>query len=233
MKFKYILFDADNTLLDFGAAERQAFFVTAEEFGVAPTEEHLALYSGINDALWKQIEKGEVTNAEMQRLRFTRFLEAAGAPGDGMKMNEAYVRNLSLGSQTLPGAFEAVENAKREHTVAIITNGIPAVQRSRYAKSGLDVLFGENLFISGELGADKPSVAYFDEVCVRLGIEDRSEALVVGDSLTSDILGGNRAGIPTCWLSFGKPIPEKAAAKPDYIIEDVRGLAALLEEIEK
>ena len=228
MKFKYILFDADNTLFDFNAAEREAFMRTAEEFGVPPTDANLALYSGINDALWKQIERGEVTSAEMQSLRFTRLLEALGIPGDGLAMNAAYVRNLSNCGMTLPGAREAAERAKKSHTVAVITNGIPQVQRSRYAKSGLDAVFGENIFISGEIGASKPSPEYFDEVCRRLGIEDRREALVVGDSLSSDILGGVRAGIPTCWLSFGKPLPEGAPVSPDYIIDDVRELDALI-----
>ena len=216
MKFRYILFDADNTLFDFNAAEREAFMRTAAEFGVPPTDANLALYSGINDALWKQIERGEVTSADMKRLRFTRLLEALG------------VRNLSNCGMTLPGAREAVERAKKSHTVAVITNGIPQVQRSRYAKSGLDAVFGENIFISGELGASKPSAEYFDEVCRRLGIEDRREALVVGDSLTSDILGGVRAGISTCWVSFGRPLPDDPPAVPDYMIDDVRELDALL-----
>ncbi len=226
MKFKYILFDADNTLFDFNAAEREAFMRTAAEFGVPPTDANLALYSGINDALWKQIERGEVTSADMQRLRFSRLLEALDVPGDGLQMNAAYVRNLSDCGMTLPGAREAVERAKKSHTVAVITNGIPQVQRSRYAKSGLDAVFGENIFISGELGASKPSAEYFDEVCRRLGIEDRREALVVGDSLTSDILGGVRAGIPTCWVSFGRPLPDDPPAVPDYVINDVRELDA-------
>lgn len=233
MKFKYLLFDADYTLLDFDAAERQAFFATAAEFGVEPTEEHLATYSRINDALWKQIERGEVTNAEMQRLRFTRLLETLGIAGDGVAMNARYVENLSLGSQLMPGAVEAVRSVMDGRVIALITNGLPNVQRPRYDASGLRELFGDALFISGEMSAQKPKKEYFDEVCAALGIANRSEALVIGDSLTSDILGGNNAGIPSCWLSHGRALGDTPAATPDYVIKDITELKQMLDKIEK
>lgn len=233
MKFTYLLFDADYTLLDFDAAERQAFFATAGEFGVAPTEENLLTYNGINNRLWEQIELGEVTNEQMQKLRFTRLLETLGIDGDGIAMNAAYVKNLSLGAQLMPGAIDAVRSVMNGRVIAIITNGLPSVQRPRYDASGLRELFGDTLFISGEMSAAKPKKEYFDEVCASLGIADRAEALIIGDSLTSDILGGANAGIPTCWLSHGRALGEHPAATPDYIITDVTELKELLEKIEK
>lgn len=230
-RFDYLLFDADGTLLDFYAAERQAFFTTAVEFGVDPSEENLKLYSSINNALWKQIELGEVTNAEMQRLRFTRFLAAVGSERDGIAMNAAYMANLGKGHDLMPDALETVRAVAPGHTMAIITNGLPATQRPRYEGSGLREVFGDNLFISGELGVQKPDRRYFDIVCEKLGITDRSRALVIGDSLSSDILGGNNAGIPTCWVNTERWTESGAAqeaARPDYTISRISELPKLL-----
>lgn len=231
--FDYLLFDADGTLLDFYMAERQAFFATAREFDVEPSEENLKLYSSINNALWKQIELGEVTNEELQRLRFMRFLAAVGSERDGVAMNRAYMANLGKGSFLLPDAIETVRAVAPGHTMAIITNGLPATQRPRYEGSGLREVFGDNLFISGELGVQKPSARYFDLVCEKLGIADRSRALVIGDSLSSDILGGNNAGIPTCWVNTKRWVEigeGQAAARPDYTITRISELPALLNE---
>lgn len=228
-RFQWIFLDADQTLFDFHKAEKTALSCLLEEYGLPGGKETQALYHEINGCLWKQFELGEVTRTQLQRLRFERLLAALGmfdgpAPEE---MNSRYLDFLSQGAYLLPGA-ELLCKALFEagYRLAIITNGISRSQHARFAASPLQPYF-EKLFVSEDLGCQKPQKEYFDKVCAEIGLADRSQALIVGDSLSSDIQGGHNSGIPTCWFcQEPQSVPEQPC--PDYIITHLTQLPCLL-----
>ncbi|MCQ2427862.1 MAG: YjjG family noncanonical pyrimidine nucleotidase [Clostridia bacterium] len=231
-KYRWILLDADNTLLDFERCERDAFRDAASAFGVEPSDENLSLYSRINDALWKKLEQGLVTKEQVKYNRFSEFLRALGetenADENGRAMADCYMNALSGYNWELPGAYECCEKLSScGYRLNIITNGVDFIQNRRVRGSRLNNFF-DSVFISDEIHAQKPDRAFFDAVAAKIADFDREYALVVGDSLTSDIKGGINYGTDTCWLNMtGKTAPEDK--KPTYIIKDISELTELLE----
>ena len=199
-RYKTVLFDADNTLFDFSLAEREAISRTMRDFGIVPSEEKIALYSRINDDMWKRLERGEIAKDTLRVARFADFLEAIGVLADAVRMADAYVENLSLQSYPLQGAVELVQALAKTHRLYIVTNGIASVQHRRFAASPF-VPYFDGLFISEEIGFEKPHPAFFEEVARRVPNYDAKTTLVVGDSLSSDIAGGVSAGLDTCWYN--------------------------------
>ena len=222
-KFTTLLFDADDTLLDFHKDERQALVKALTHFGVPVTEENIKIYSDINQGMWKQLEKGEITKPELKRTRFKKFFEAIGfvCDEDPLTVNEYYLSLLSEGGNTLPGAVETVKTLHEEgYELHIITNGIAATQAKRLKRSGLLPYINE-VFVSETIGYQKPRKEYFDAVLDNIIEKDKKKILVIGDSLTSDIQGAMNASLPCCWLNrYGKELPE--GYNVDFVIEDVR-----------
>ncbi len=199
-RYDVLLCDADNTLFDFSAAEANAFAIACAPAGVKSTPENLALYSRINDALWKRLERGEVTQAELRVRRFEQFMDAVGATGDARSFADHYADALAAQAVPLPGAIEAVARWRRVLPVVIVTNGISATQRGRMARSPLREMIA-GMVVSEEVGAAKP-----DPKMLRLGMEiagvqDPGRALMLGDSLSSDIAGAANAGVDACWYN--------------------------------
>lgn len=207
-RYPIYLLDADDTLFDFGKAERNAFFKTFTVMsGEVCTEERYAAYSRLNSALWKALERREITKQELQRTRFGLFLKEQGLNGDGMAWNEAYLDRLAEGCFLLDGALEACQELSKSSRLYIATNGVTRVQKKRLADSAV-APYISGIFVSEEAGAEKPDIRYFHYVLERLGNPDRRDLLMVGDSLTSDMAGGCAAGIDTCWFCpVGKEQP--------------------------
>lgn len=225
IRYPYVLLDADNTLYDFDLAEYKALGKVLSERGYTPDEETRKIYLDINNALWEAFARGEVKQDFLLVERFRRFEETMGGSHDPVQFNADYVKALGSNADLIPGALDFCRHlAELGCMLAIVTNGAAVAQRGRYALSGL----GEwipHLFISQELGVNKPDPLFFDHVCRNLEITDRAQAVVVGDSLSSDILGGNRAGIDTIWYNpHMKPL--SGPARPAYT-------AAKFAEIEK
>lgn len=215
IRYPYVLLDADNTLYDFDAAEYKALGKVLADRGYTPDEDTRKIYLDINNALWDAFARGEVKQDFLLVERFRRFEEAMGGSHDPVQFNADYVTALGSNADLIPGALEFCRHlSEMRCTLAIVTNGAAVAQRGRYALSGL-AEYIPNLFISQELGVNKPDPLFFDHVCRNLGITDRSKAIVVGDSLSSDILGGNRAGIDTIWYNpHEKPL--SGPARPTY-----------------
>lgn len=222
-KYTTLLFDADDTLLDFRKDEKQALVKALTHYGVPITEENIKIYSDINQGMWKQLERGEITKPELKRTRFKKFFEAIGFECDEepLTVNEHYLSLLGEGGNTLEGAVDTVKKLYEDgYELYIITNGIAATQAKRLTRSGLLPYINE-VFVSETIGYQKPRKEYFDAVLDNIKEKDKEKILVIGDSLTSDIQGAMNAGLPCCWLNrYGKELPDEY--KVDYVIEDVR-----------
>lgn len=200
-KYYCILFDADNTLLDFDAAESKALADTLRNYGIEPDAETVQTYRTINGELWRQLEKGQIRRDKLMAERFTRFLKAVNAAGSGAEMNQYYLDQLSTHPDlAAPNVLDVMKELAEVATLAVVTNGFDRVQSRRVAESGLKE-FVEEVFVSEKLDSEKPSRKIFDTALRSLGVENRERVLMVGDSLTSDIQGGINAGLDTCWYN--------------------------------
>lgn len=208
MRYKILLMDADETLLDFRRSEGYALERTLAAHGVTMTRDIHDAYHAINGELWKQLETGEITRAALKTERFERLFRLVGLDGtDPLAFNAAYMQTLGTTGFMLNGALELLQALSVRYTIHLITNGTASVQHPRLQHSGMLPYLG-SVFISEEVGADKPSEAFFGAVLRALGDPDMRDLLVIGDSLTSDIDGGNRMGIDTCWYNpFGASHP--------------------------
>ena len=197
-KYDIVLVDADETLFDFKKAEHDALKMTLESLGVEFTEERFQIYSTINVSYWKKLEKGEVTREELKKMRYEDFFERIGVKGiDCVKINDTYLKNLSTCSSLIPGALDFIKKLSEYCRIIIITNGLVVSQTGRFRKSGL-APYVDNMYISEEVGYQKPDKEYFDYVFEKENITDIKRVIVLGDSLTSDMLGGRNAGVDTC-----------------------------------
>ncbi len=196
---KNILLDLDDTILDFKAAERIAIRSTLLELGLSPTEEICKRYSEINRMHWQMLERGEISRPEVQRRRFCVLFSEYGISISGDEGQRVYAKYLSEGADFIDGAEELLEYLYGKYDLYIASNGNLPIQRPRIEKSGIGRYF-KKIFVSEELGFDKPRAEYFDECFKRMDCPDRDKTIIIGDSLTSDIKGGINAGILTCHL---------------------------------
>ena len=225
---EFLLLDLDDTILDFHKAERIALSKTIQDFGVEPTEEALALYHKINKWHWEQLELGVMTREEVLTGRFAVFFRELGKEVDPTACARSYERNLSIGHYFLPGAEETVQALSKKYRLFLVSNGTATVQHSRLTSAGLYPYF-EQVFVSQEIGFNKPGKAYFDRCFERIPGFDPKKALMVGDSLTSDIKGGINAGVRTVWIN--PKHKDCGDIRPDYQLDALSQLPELLEEL--
>lgn len=227
MKYLYLLFDADDTLFDFPKASARAFETVCRAHDIPCTPERYQLFHEINLELWSAFDRGEVSKEFVTLERYVRFLNATGLDRDPAACNRDFLAALGEGVYPLPHAGEVCRELKaRGHRMFIITNSVASVQRNRLRGSVFAEFF-EAAFISEEAGAAKPNRAYFDYVRRRLPGLTAENALVIGDSLTTDIRGANNAGLPCCWFNrLGKARPEDL--RVDYEIADLRELLEIV-----
>lgn len=227
IRYPYVLLDADTTLYDFDLAEYKALGKVLLERGYTPDEDTRKIYLDINNDLWDAFARGEVKQDFLLVERFRRFEAAMGGSHDPVQFNADYVKALGANADLIPGALDFCRRLSELGCVlAIVTNGAAVAQRGRYALSGLGEYI-PHLFISQELGVNKPDPLFFDHVCRNLEINDRSQAVVVGDGLGSDILGGNRAGIDTVWYNpYNKPV--SGPARPTYTAAEYAAIEAII-----
>ena len=229
--FEFLFLDLDDTILDFQKAEHVALSKTLRGFGLEPTETVLKRYNLINKAHWEALERKELTREQVLLGRFQVLFEEMGISAEPVKVARAYEHNLSIGHWFLPGAEEAVARLSRKYKLYLTSNGTASVQKGRMTSANLYRFF-ENVFVSQEIGVNKPAVEYFEKCFAQIPGFDKTKAIIVGDSLTSDILGGQNAGIATCWVN-----PHHKQGRPDirvdYEIEALSQLEDLLENLEK
>ena len=227
--FEYLFLDLDDTILDLQKAEHVALSKTLESFGLNPTQEVLTRYNKINKAHWEALERKEMTRDQVLLGRFQMLFREFSVDADPEKVARSYEHNLGIGHWFLPGAEEAVTALSKKYKLYLASNGTASVQKGRMTSANLYRFF-EQVFVSEEIGHNKPSKAYFDAAFARIPGFDPEKALMVGDSLTSDIKGGNNAGIRTCWVNPGHA-PVKPGIHVDFEIEALHQLPALLEKL--
>ena len=218
-RYPIVLLDADNTLFDFDAAEHLALEQVLRSRGYIPDASTMDTYLRINVALWEAFARGEVAQDFLLVERFRRFEAAMGGSHDPEAFNADYLNLLAANGQLLPGAQELCHTLRAAGcTLALVTNGATVAQRGRVEHSPIRPYLAQ-VFISQELGVSKPDPAFFDLVCRNLPVLDRTQAVIMGDSLSSDILGGNRSGIDTIWYNpHGHP--NSGTASPTYTVAD-------------
>jgi len=226
---EFLFLDMDNTILDFDMAERIAIPKTLTSFGILASDELVERYHAINKTCWEMLERGEITRAEVGTRRFKEIFAQEGVDGDAEACNALYLKNLAIGHYFLPGAEEAVHRLSKKYRLYIASNGTASVQEGRMTSANLYPYF-EKVFVSQNLGANKPSKEFFERSFAQIPDFDSKKAMIVGDSLTSDILGGINAGIATCWVN-PEHKPCKSEIKADYEIEGLYQLEELLETL--
>lgn len=223
MKKKFLLFDVDHTLLDFAASEKNALAKTFAAYDLPFTDAVYQWYLVNNAKLWQDYEKGLIDRKTVLYTRFVRLFQHFGYAGDGAAFEDSYRYNLDRSCVVFPEAPAVIQALSKTYALYVVTNGVASTQEMRIADSGLKPYF-QDIFISEHFGSQKPQKAFFDQCFSRIPNFDPQLAIIIGDSLTSDIKGGNNAGIETCWFNpDGKE--NHTDAKVDY---EIRSLTELL-----
>ena len=225
---KNIFFDLDDTIFDFHIAEKTALIKTLNFLGVEPKEQTLARYSELNLMQWKLLEKGEITRAEVKVRRYQLLFDELGVDCSAAEAAAYYEQQLSIGHWFIEGAEELLQQTYNKYNLYIVSNGTAVVQHGRIKSSGIEKYF-KDIFISQEIGFNKPKREFFENCFEKIDNFKKDETIIVGDSLSSDIQGGKNVGIKTVWFN---PKKQKAdIIKPDYEIERLSELTELLDTL--
>jgi len=228
VKISWLLFDIDNTLLDFNSASKAAFFNACKAHSLTCDDELYYRYKKINSQVWEEFERGDISALQLRSLRFERFFEAEQIePCAPLVFNRGYLEHLVEASEYYHKVPQMLESWKRQYKLSVVTNGLREVQRARLDKLDLSKHF-DSIVVSDEIGCAKPSKDYFEYVFNNISNPaPKTETLIIGDSLKSDILGGINFGIKTCWLHHSRE--NETQLKPDFNIRDIQALDNLLE----
>lgn len=227
MKYKVIIFDADDTLFDFKKSEREAFKNTMEEFNLEYDENfHFKVYKEINTTLWKDFELGIIPQEKINEVRFKIFSEALNIKFNTDKFADSYIKNLGNASFLYDESIELIESLYKDYLLFIVTNGLKDVQNNRIKKSIIAKYF-KNIIVSDEVKVAKPNPKIFEYALTDATNTYSYEILIVGDSLSSDIQGGINLKADTCWYNPNK-IENKTTITPTYEIYNLMELKDIL-----
>ena len=226
MKYEFLLFDADHTLFDFNKSEYFALKNALDFYSLPSTNEVIERYSVINVKYWKMLERGEIDKKSLMLARFVEFAKEYGFDDKAQELSDLYMKNLAHESYLFDGTLEMVEKLSKKYRLFIITNGVKSTQDGRFGMSPITKYF-EEIFISEVIGAEKPSKMFFDAVEGGIDGYVREKAIVIGDSLSSDIKGAINSGIDCIWYN-----PRKKEApdgwKITYTVENFEEILEIL-----
>ena len=224
LKYTTLLFDLDETLFDFLKSEEYAACKLMEVYGIPATKDNYELYSAINAEKWLMLEKGEITRPKLLVERFADFFDRVGAKADPAEVNITYMKLLSQAGFMLDGALDTCRILSEKYTLYLVTNGTKYVQTGRLSNSPI-MEYIKGVFISEDIGYNKPQKEYFDYVLAHIEEKDKSKILVIGDSLSSDIAGAVNSGLDCCWVNRKKQAVDSPAT---FEIGDVTELLDIL-----
>ena len=223
MTYKFLLFDLDHTLLDFDTAEDVALTQLLKEEGVEDIQAYKDYYVPMNKLLWKNLELKKITKKELVNTRFAKLFAHFGIEKDGAYLAERYQFFLSKQGQTFPGVEDLLRKLiSQGYELYAATNGITSIQTGRVKQSGISPYFKE-IFISEQLNTQKPDAEFYEKIGARIPNFNKNHALMIGDSLSADIQGGNNAGIDTIWYN-PHHLKNKSLAQPTYEIDSYQAL---------
>ena len=227
-KYRYLLWDIDGTILNFELAERAAIRSLFERFKLGDcSDEMLMYYSQINKRYWQLMESGKIKKDKMLVERFIEFFSNKGINADiAAEFNKEYQIALCDTIVFNDDAMDIIKHQKKTCKIIIVTNGTEVVQEKKLERSGLNDIV-DNVFISELVGFEKPNIKFFEKVILEVGIKDLKEALIIGDSLTSDIQGGHNIGIDTCWYN-PKNEENTTLLSPTYTIRNLHELENII-----
>lgn len=229
MDKKILFIDVDDTILDFTGGEKVALEAVLTCFNLPSDENTVSIYHECNNRVWREFERGEISKPDLLIKRFSMFLGIIDKTDVSPRLiNEKYFDFLEKQHSYINGALEFINKIARYYRIFLVTNGTTRIQNRRLADSGLINLV-EDVFISEQLGVQKPLKEYFEIVEQKITNFDKSKCVLVGDSLTSDILGGKNYGIKTIWYNPHKKIADPI--KPDYEADNFDSLYDILCEI--
>lgn len=230
LKYKFLLFDLDHTLLDFDAAEDIALSQLLKEEGVEDIQAYKDYYVPMNKALWKDLEQKKITKSELINTRFAKLFAHFGIEKDGSYLAERYQFFLSKQGQTFPGVEDLLKKLiSKGYELYAATNGITYIQTGRLEQSGIAPFFKE-IFISEQLHTQKPDAEFYEKIGARIPNFDKNQTLMIGDSLSADIQGGNNAGIDTIWYN-PHHLENKTQAQPTYEVDSYQALLEILDKL--
>lgn len=223
MKYEWILFDLDNTILDFDVSEHYALEQTLLQVGISFQPIHLSIYEKINRKCWDAFEAGTLPQRDINESRFSQFLVALDRPQtDAIELGNYYLEQLSEKAVFMEGADELLDAHYQKYKLGIVTNGLKEVQRPKLEKNNLMHYF-EIIVVSDEIGVSKPHVQFFDNAFTEMKFPSKEKVLIIGDSLNSDVKGGNNYGIETCWYNPNKK-KNRTNIQPTYEINNLKEL---------
>jgi len=225
-RYRWLIFDADGTLFDFRLGETIALQQTTRMHDVAYSSDLHESYSAISAELWRQFELGEISLMHLRVVRFERLFAELGIGLEAESFNLDFMEALGQQRQLLPGAEAVVRDLSSRFQLLLATNGIAVVQRPRFANSSIRRYF-EDVVISDEIGVAKPQTGFMEEAFSRMGEPRKSEVLMIGDSLSSDIAGGVNFGVDTCWFN-PNGLALDGSPKPTYEIADLTEIDAIV-----
>lgn len=230
MYYKFLLFDLDHTLLDFDSAEDIALTQLLKEEGVVDIRAYKDYYVPMNKTLWKDLEQKKITKQELVNTRFSKLFAHFGIEKDGQYLAERYQLFLSKQGQIFPGVENLLKTLTNEgYELYAATNGITYIQTGRIDHSGI-VPFFKEIFISEQLHTQKPDTEFYEKIGALIPNFDKNDALMIGDSLSADIQGGNNAGIDTVWYNPDH-LENKTQAQPTYEVDSYQALLELLDKL--
>ena len=230
MTYKFLLFDLDHTLLDFDTAEDVALTQLLKEEGVADIQAYKDYYVPMNKSLWKDLELKKITKQELVNTRFSKMFSHFGIEKDGVYLAERYQFFLAQQGQLFSGAMELLDSLiDRGYELNAATNGITKIQTGRMAQSGLAPYFNQ-VFISEQLQTQKPDALFYEKIGQQIAGFSKEKTLMIGDSLTADIQGGNNAGIDTIWYN-PHHLENHTQAQPTYEVDSYQALLELLDKL--
>ncbi len=224
--YRAILIDLDDTILDFGAAEHVAIAKTFRDIGLDPTPALLRRYSEINLSQWEAFERGEITRDTVLTRRFELLFRELGQELGAQETEDIYRGYLGVGHYFVEGAVELMDYLAPKYDLYLASNGVAATQYSRLESANISRYF-KDIFISEVTGHHKPEKEYFDYCFARMPHFSRETTLMIGDSLTSDVLGGKNAGVATCWFNPNRR-PGRPDIVPDYEVHRLDELKTIL-----